>query len=119
MPKLRKAELSFLNTTRRIIVFYISTKYHQNIPKGIPVTKRTWNFFQLKQKVITPKVRQPELSILYVTYHLVLIYISTKYHQNIPKDIQVTEPTKFYANTDADGTRPKNNVSPHFGMGGT
>ena len=49
---------------------------------GIWVTGRTRNLFQIKQRVVTPKVRMPELSILYVTCQLVLIYISTKYHQN-------------------------------------
>ena len=68
--------------------------------------------------MITPKVRKPELSILYVTCHLVLIYISTKNHQNIPKGIQVTEQTRFCANADANGIRPENNMSPHFGRGG-
>ena len=34
MPKVRKAELSFLYATRRLILFYISTKYHQNIFEG-------------------------------------------------------------------------------------
>ena len=33
----------------------------------------------------------PELSFLYATRHLVLFYICTKYHQNIPKGIRVTE----------------------------
>ena len=61
-------------------MFYISTKYHRNIPKGIRVTERTRNLFQIKQRVITLKVREPELSILYARCHLILIYISTKYH---------------------------------------
>ena len=96
MAKVRKAELSFLYGTRHLILFYISTKYHQNIPKGIRVTEQTRNFFQIKQRVITPKVRQPELSILYAPRHLVLIYISTKYHQHIPKGNQVTEQTRSF-----------------------
>ena len=75
MPKVRKAELSFLYVTRCLVLFYISAKYHQNIPTGIRVTERTRNLFQIKQRVITPKVRKPELSILYATRHLVLIYI--------------------------------------------
>ena len=87
MPKVRKAELSFLYTTRRLVLFYISAKYHQNIPKGIPVTEQTRNLFQTNQREITPKVRKPELSFLYVTCHLVLFYISTKYHKNIPKGL--------------------------------
>ena len=34
MPKARKAELSFLYDTG-LVLFYISTKYHKNIPKGL------------------------------------------------------------------------------------
>ena len=40
----RKAELSFLYATHRLVLFYISTKYHQNIPKGIQVTEWTRSF---------------------------------------------------------------------------
>ena len=43
-PKVKKAELSFLYATCRLVLFYISTTYHQNIPKGIQVTERTRNF---------------------------------------------------------------------------
>ena len=93
-------------------LFYISAKYHQNIPKGIRVTERTRNLFQIKQRVITPKVK-PELSILYATHHLVLIYISTKYHQNIPKGIQVTERTRSFTLTlMPTGSVPKT-ICPH------
>ena len=86
-PKVSKAELSFLYVTAHLVLFYISAKYHQNIPKGIPVTEQTRNLFQTKQREITPKVRKPELSFLYKTHRLVLFYISTKYHQNIPKGL--------------------------------
>ena len=67
------------------------------------------HFYQV-QRVITPKVRKPELSILYVTRHLVLIYISTKYHQNIPNGIQVTEGTRSFMpmlTTTPTGSIPK------------
>ena len=50
MPKVRKAELSFLYATCRLVLFYISAKYHQNISKGIPVTEQTRNHFQKKTK---------------------------------------------------------------------
>ena len=43
MPKVRKAELSFLYATCRLVLFYISTKYHKNIPKGLWLTERTQN----------------------------------------------------------------------------
>ena len=34
-PKVRKPELSFLYPTRCLVLFYISTKYLKNIPKGL------------------------------------------------------------------------------------
>ena len=40
-----------------------------------------------KQREITPKVRKAELPFLYVTHCLVLFYISTMYHKNIPKGL--------------------------------
>ena len=53
-------------------------------------------FFRKKQqknnkKCTPPPSNLPELSFLYTTHHLVLFYISTMYHQNILKDILVTE----------------------------
>ena len=38
-----------------------------------------------------PKVRKAKLSFLYLTRHLVLFYISAKYHRNISKGIPVTK----------------------------
>ena len=125
MPKVRKAELSFLYAIRRLVFFYISTKYHQNIPKGIWVTERTRNPFQTKQKEITPKVRKPELSFLYKTRRLVLFYISIKYHQNIRKGIQVTKRTRSFTLTPTPtqtptptGYVPKTICPPPFARGG-
>ena len=84
----RKAELSFLYATSRLVLFYISAKYHRNIPKGIPVTEQTRNLFQTKQRERTPnKIIKAELSFLYATHRLVLFYISTKYHKIIPKGL--------------------------------
>ena len=39
-PKLRK-EVSFLYATRRLVLYYMSTKYHKNIPKSLWLTERT------------------------------------------------------------------------------
>ena len=81
-PKVRKAELSFLYLTCRLVLFYISTQYHQTIPKGIRVTEWTRNLFQTKQREITPKLRKPELPFLYVTSsHPILHFyqVSSKY----------------------------------------
>ena len=40
MPKVRKAELSFLYATRRLVLFYISTKYHKNIQRVFDLQSR-------------------------------------------------------------------------------
>ena len=40
------------------------------------------------------KARKPKVSLLYATRHLVLFYISTRYHKNIPKGIRLTERTR-------------------------
>ena len=80
MPKVRKAELSFLYATRRLVLFYISTKHLRNTP-GYSSYRADMKSFSNKTKGETPIVRQPELSILYATRRLVLIYTFTKYHQ--------------------------------------
>ena len=64
-------ELSFLLVICRIVLFYISTKYHQNIVKGIQVTEQTGNQIQTQEGEITPIVRKPELSFLYTTQHVI------------------------------------------------
>ena len=69
-PKVRKAELSFLYVTRRLVLFNISAKYHQNIPKGIQVTERTQIFF--KQKGNNSKIGDnSDKKKIQVTYFLV------------------------------------------------
>ena len=55
-----------------VLHFYkIPSKSYRGEMKSISKTK---------QREISPKVRKPELSFLYLTWHLVLFYISTKYH---------------------------------------
>ena len=88
-----KKGMSFLYATRRFVIFYISTKYHQNIPKSIQITERTRNPFQTKQREITTKVRKSEMSFLYASRRLILFYITTMYRQCILKVIQATAPT--------------------------
>ena len=50
-------ELSFLSATCCLVLFYISTKYHQNIVRGTRVTARTRNQIQIQEGELTPKVR--------------------------------------------------------------
>ena len=73
-PTVRKQELSFFYTTCHLFLFYISTKYYQNILRGIHVTEQTRNQIQTQEGEITLKVKKPKLSFLYVT---VLLSYST------------------------------------------
>ena len=50
--KTKKGKVVILVPTHHLVLFYISAKYHRNSPKGIRVTERTWNLFQIKQRVI-------------------------------------------------------------------
>ena len=66
------------------------------------------NHCQIQQKEIMPKVRKAELSFFYATRHLILFYISTKYHQNIsPEGIWVTEQTRNQCQKNTKGVNSK------------
>ena len=61
-----KKELSFLYATHRLLLFYISTKCHQNIPKSIQVTEQTRSF--------TPMRSLPKTSYAFLHYSMKLFY---------------------------------------------
>ena len=78
--------------------------------KGYSSYKMYTIFCQIKQRVVTQKVRKAELSFLYPTGRLVLLYISTKYYQNIPKSNQVTERTRSFTPTPTPTPVPTGSV---------
>ena len=73
-------ELSFLYATHRQDLFYITIKYHDNIPKSFKVIMGKWNCIWNNQGEITRKVWKWELPFLYTTHCQYLFYISVKYH---------------------------------------
>ena len=87
--------LPFSNATHRHDLLYITIKFHQNILNGFQVMHRTQNCIWNDQEEITQKVWKRELSFLYVPHRHDLFYITVKYHQNIPKGIQITERTQI------------------------
>ena len=123
-PKVRKAELSFLYMSCRLVLFYISTTYHKNIPKGLWLTEQTQNLFQIKQRVITPKRMKARVVNLVcdMSSHpdLHFYQVSSKYS----KGIQVTERTRSFMpmptlTSTPTGSVPKTICPPtHFGRGG-
>ena len=85
--KRKKARVVTLVYDTLSFLFYINTKYYKNILKGICVTEQTQNQIQTQGGEVTPIVRKPKLSVLYMTRHLILLYFATMYHKNIPKYI--------------------------------
>ena len=41
-----------MSATHCLVLFYISTEYHQNIPKSFRVTERTQNLFQIRKSFL-------------------------------------------------------------------
>ena len=72
---------------------FTKLKYYDYIPKGIQLTERTQICIKNIKGEITQKVIKRELSFLHVTHCHDLFYITVKYHQNIPKGIQLIEQT--------------------------
>ena len=94
IQKVWKWELLFLNATYRQDLFYITVKYHENLPKNFQVIEQTRNCIWNNQGEITQKVWKWELSFLYVTHSHDLFYITVEYHDNISNGIQVIERTQ-------------------------
>ena len=82
-------------TTHRHDMFYTNVKVRDYIPNGFQVMERTRNCIINHQGEITQTVRKRELSFLYATHGHDLFYITVKYHDYIPKGIQVTERTRI------------------------
>ena len=67
LKKVGRQELSFLDVACRLVLVYISTKYHKNIPKGIHLTERTRNQCIILSNITkgeNPKNKKGELSFL-------------------------------------------------------
>ena len=50
-----RQELRFLSSARRLMMFYISVKFHENTQIGVRLIERTRNYYCQISKGITPK----------------------------------------------------------------
>ena len=74
---------------------YVSMKFHENILKGFQVIERTQKMVIVKfQRRITTKLYRQELGFLCSACHLMMLYISMKFQENILKVFQVIEWTR-------------------------
>ena len=76
-------------------LFYITVKYQDYTPKGIQVKERTRICMKKHQRGDNSKSIKVRLLFLYAAHRYDLFYITMKYHDYIPKGIQVTERTRI------------------------
>ena len=82
-PKMQ--ELSSLFMTHHINVMHALVKFHEYIPYSLGVMARTWlNYMEPSQGEIIQKPKMRELSSLFMTHHLFVMYAPVKFHEYIP-----------------------------------
>ena len=88
IQKQKMQELSSLFMTHRINVMHTLVKFHEHIPYSLGVMARTrltiWNYMQLRQGKIIQKPKMQELSSLFMTHRLIVMYAPVKFHDYIP-----------------------------------
>ena len=62
-PKVGKSELRFMCSARRLMVFNVSVKFHENMSRGFKVMERTRKIVNT-QRAITQKVDKTELRFM-------------------------------------------------------
>ena len=119
MQKVRNAELSFLYATLCLVLSYISTKYHKNIPKGLWLQSRhkingvslsnITNGDNTKSKKGRVVILVPDT----LSGPVLHIYqVSSKYSKGYSS---YRADKKSDADADANGLHPKNNMTPPLG----
>ena len=93
----KKWELFFLHETRLLVLLFITTKYYQNMPKGIKVLEHTRCIsdfhFRDGRKLHN---EASELSPLHTTRLLVLLFIPINYNQIILYSMGVMVCTRIW-----------------------
>ena len=78
-------ELSSLFMTHRLSVMHALVKFHDYIPYGLGVMARTqFYYMELSQGEIIQKPKMQELSSLFMTHRLIVMYAPVKFHEYIP-----------------------------------
>ena len=93
-PKMYRQELRFLCSARYLMMLYISMKFHKKILNSFQLVERTQITIVEFQRGITPKMYRQEIWFLCSATRLMMLYISTKFHENILNCFQVIERTK-------------------------
>ena len=93
-PKMQ--ELSFLFMTHHINVMHALVKFHEYIPYSLGVIcPDTVYYMELSQGEIIQKPKMQELSSLFMTHRLIVMYAPVKFHEYIPYSLGVMARTPF------------------------
>ena len=91
--KVGKSELRFMCSARRLMVFNVCVKFHENMSRGFKVMERTRNIVNT-QRAITPKVEKPELRFMCSARRLMVFNVCVKFHENMSRGFKVMERTR-------------------------
>ena len=92
-PKMQ--ELSSLSITHHINVMYALVKFSEYIPYSLGVWPRHGLLYGIKSRGNNSKTKMQELSSLFITHHLIVMYAPVKFHEYIPYSLGVMAWTPF------------------------
>ena len=80
-------------SVRRLMVFNVCVKFHENVSSGFKVMERTRKIVNTK-RAITPKVGKSELRFMCSARHLMVFNVCVKFHENMSSGFKVMERTR-------------------------
>ena len=80
-------------SARRLMVFKVCVKFHENVSSGFKVMERTRKIVNTK-RAITQKVDEPELRFMCSACRLMVFNICVKFHENMSSGFKVMERTR-------------------------
>ena len=80
-------------SARRLMVFNVCVKFHENVSSGFKVLERTRKIVNTK-RAITQKVDEPELRFMCSACRLIMLKVCMKFHENMSSGFKVMERTR-------------------------
>ena len=80
-------------SARRLMVFNVCVKFHENVSSGFKVMERTRKIVNTK-RAITQKVDEPELRFMCSARRLMVLNACVKFHENMSSGFKVMERTR-------------------------
>ena len=87
-PKVGKSELQFMCSARRLMVFNVCVKFHENVSSGFKVMEWTRKIVNT-QRAITQKEEEPELRFVCSACRLMVFNVCVKFHENMSSGLKL------------------------------